>query len=642
MNVRPLRAAIAAGVFLVVLCIYLRTLTPTVGLTDSGELTVAAWSLGNAHPPGFPFYLMLTHLVMLLPIGSLAWKANLASALFGAAACAVTSLAAGELLLAEAKANLDRVVFALVTALAGLLLAFSRTLWSYAVVAEVYALNLALLALLYLLVLAWRRTRSPALLYTAAVVFGLALGVHHATIVLGFTGIAFLVVRTAGLRLFRSRTLLITALLSVAALVAVYAYLPLAAAHKPPLNWGDPHDLGSVVEHITAKQYRQYISSARQGEQLSASIGIILRDLAPRWAPLPLLLAALGFIALFRDDRTLFWTFLLPLAATFAWSTIYPITNDPDAYLLPAILILVLAAASGAYTLVQWLSTQGVRRAVAGALLVLPIVAAVTAWPYRNRSRFYVAKDYADNALKPMGPNALLLTGDWQLYAPLFYFQTAEGVRQDVRAVEVGLLIRSWYLEQLARTYPQLIADVRPQFDAFRPWVDRWERTPPDQWYADAASRAEFYRKSNDLIVAMVTSQIEKGRPVYGTIDFVASREETLLDTVKRLTSRYGIVPRGVVIEYLPGQQIRPMVPVALQMRGLNDGTLAYESDDVVVNEIVPAYRASLVRQARYLAVARRYDEAVAEYRKALELDPRNPTIERELAVAASGPPAAK
>ncbi|MCU1246490.1 MAG: hypothetical protein JWN02_2400 [Acidobacteria bacterium] len=642
MNVRPLRAAIAAGVFLVVFCIYLRTLTPTVGLTDSGELTVAAWSLGNAHPPGFPLYLMLTHLVMLLPAGSLAWRANLASALFAAAASAVTSLAAGELLLAERKTNPDRVVFAVVTALAGLLLAFSRTLWSYAVVAEVYALNLALLALLYLLALIWRRTRSPGFLYAAAAVFGLALGVHHATIVLGFTGIAFLVVRTAGLPLLRSRTLLITAVLAVAAMVAVYAYLPLAAAHKPPLNWGDPHDLRSVVEHITAKQYRQYISSARQGEQLSTSLGVILRDLAPRWAALPLLLATLGLFALFRADRTLFWSLLLAIAATVAWSTIYPITNDLDAYLLPAILVLVLAAACGADTLLQWSSTPGARRAAAAALLALPVLAAFTAWPYRNRGHFYVARDYAGNALKAMGPNALLLTGDWQLYAPLFYFQTAEGVRKDVRAVEVGLLIRSWYLDQLARTYPQLIADVRPQFDAFRSWVERCERTPTDQWYADAASRAELYRKSNDLIVAMVTSQIDKGRPVYGTIDFVASREETLLDTVKRLTTRYGIVPRGVVIEYLPGQQIRDMAPIGLQMRGLNDGTQTYESDDVVVNEIVPTYRASLVRQARYLAVARRYDESMAEYRKALELDPQNPTIERELAVVASGPPAAK
>ncbi|MBU2461890.1 DUF2723 domain-containing protein, partial [bacterium] len=36
--------------------VYLHTLTPTVGFHDSGELITVAYTLGIAHPPGYPLY----------------------------------------------------------------------------------------------------------------------------------------------------------------------------------------------------------------------------------------------------------------------------------------------------------------------------------------------------------------------------------------------------------------------------------------------------------------------------------------------------------------------------------------------------------------------------------------------------------
>ena len=40
---------------------------------------------------------------------------------------------------------------------AGLLMAFSRTLWAYATITEVYALNALLILLVFFLVVRWRR-----------------------------------------------------------------------------------------------------------------------------------------------------------------------------------------------------------------------------------------------------------------------------------------------------------------------------------------------------------------------------------------------------------------------------------------------------------------------------------------------------
>jgi hypothetical protein len=74
----------AGIVFFVALLLYSWTLSPTVTLTDSGELIVVARGLGVAHPPGVPLWIILAHLASLVPLGSVAARVNFSSALFAA------------------------------------------------------------------------------------------------------------------------------------------------------------------------------------------------------------------------------------------------------------------------------------------------------------------------------------------------------------------------------------------------------------------------------------------------------------------------------------------------------------------------------------------------------------------------------
>jgi Protein O-mannosyl-transferase TMEM260-like len=99
----------AGLVFIASLVLYSCTLAPTVTLVDSGELIVAARSVGVAHPPGFPLYLILAHIASVVPIGSVAQRVNFASALFAALACGMVTLGVAELLkLNETVAALHR------------------------------------------------------------------------------------------------------------------------------------------------------------------------------------------------------------------------------------------------------------------------------------------------------------------------------------------------------------------------------------------------------------------------------------------------------------------------------------------------------------------------------------------------------
>ena len=338
LSIRTATLAGAGLVFLVSLVIYRLTLAPTVTLVDSGELIVAARFIGVAHPPGFPLYLILAHLLSFLPFGSVAVRINSASAIFAALACAMLTFVAAELISSssflsqprreqrkkapKAKAASETSSgwwMTLIPAISsGLLLAFSRTLWSYATIAEVYTLNSLLILTILFLMLRWRRrirddandatikSKSrrgiPAItdydnwLYAAAIVFGLALGVHHVTVGLLLPALAAIVWRTQEIQFFASKRLFYAALVSLAALVAVDSYLPLAASARPILNWGDPSSFRALWWHITGRQYQVFVSftPAIAGQELTKFGSLLLREFGFCWLPLPLLFAFIG------------------------------------------------------------------------------------------------------------------------------------------------------------------------------------------------------------------------------------------------------------------------------------------------------------------------------------------------------------
>jgi len=170
----PAELLCAAAVFLAALVVYIWTLAPTVTLVDSGELIVVAQGLGVAHPPGFPLWVMLAHFASLVPFGNVAARINFSSALFAALACAVLTLVVAELGITtsyaatakkrgaqQRKSSGDSGISHLLTLApalgAGLLMTFSRTLWSYATITEVYTLNTLLILTVFFLMLRWRR-----------------------------------------------------------------------------------------------------------------------------------------------------------------------------------------------------------------------------------------------------------------------------------------------------------------------------------------------------------------------------------------------------------------------------------------------------------------------------------------------------
>lgn len=110
----------------------------------------------------------------------------------------------------------------------------------------------------------------------------------------------------------------------------------------------------------------------------------------------------------------------------------------------------------GVLAIQEWLQkkldprTAGILASGIG-LLMAPVLMAKDGWDDHDRSHKYVARDLAKNYLESCAPNAILFTyGDNDTY-PLWYVQEVEGVRTDVRVVNLSLLSADWYVRQMTK-----------------------------------------------------------------------------------------------------------------------------------------------------------------------------------------------
>ena len=452
----------AIGVAGAALAVYVATLAP--GLTfehngaDGGDLITAARTLGVPHPSGYPTYTLLAWLASQLPVGTIAYRANLLSAVCASLAAGLTCLSA-QIVLAGSRHRLA------VSAATGLTFAFSSLLWSQAVIAEVYALLALFAALLLWLVLSWRQSPEGDLrdgddvrLWLAGLVLGMGLG-NHPTLI--FIAPAMLILLWPERRRWlKTRVLIPTAGLFLAGL-SIYVYLPLAATRQPAVNWGDPQTWDRFWWVVSGGPYRPYI------------LGLDLAEMPGRisaWASLlgvqfgwwGLVLVVVGFWSWWqgeesRADRTLVVALMVWSLLTGLYAFLYA-TTDSYVYLTPLLVPLALAWAKGADYLLNLAQRFGSawRQAALAAILLLPLGSLVTHWQAADLSHDRTATNYIQQVLDKAAPGALVVAqGDGPTFA-LWYGLHAEGQRPDVAVVSGPLLVYPWYRHQVRRLYPEL------------------------------------------------------------------------------------------------------------------------------------------------------------------------------------------
>lgn len=157
--------ALAVGIL--ALFIYERTLASGLLPGDGGEFQTLTYLLGSTHPTGYPVYLALARLFSFLPLGGLAYRVNLFSAVMGAITVVGVYLYGRVLTGFRAMAAAVAMAFAV-----------SATFWSQALIAEIYTTGAAFFVFILLALLWWDFINSRWILFAAGLLGGLSLGVH--------------------------------------------------------------------------------------------------------------------------------------------------------------------------------------------------------------------------------------------------------------------------------------------------------------------------------------------------------------------------------------------------------------------------------------------------------------------------------
>jgi hypothetical protein len=85
------------------------------------------------------------------------------------------------------------------------------------------------------------------------------------------------------------------------------------------------------------------------------------------------------------------------------------------------------------------------------SLVAVPAVMAKENWNDHDRSGRYCARDFAYNYLNSCEKNAIIFTNGDNDTFPLWYAQEVEGIRTDIRVMNLSYLSADWYIEQMHR-----------------------------------------------------------------------------------------------------------------------------------------------------------------------------------------------
>ncbi len=429
--------------------VYLVTLSPTVGLIDSGELAAGCYLLNILHSTGYPLYTVLGRLSTLVPLGMVVNRVAVLSAVL--AACGV-----GLMLLLGLRLGVSRTVAGATALLVGL----SIPVWSVAVDVEVYSLTFVLVALLWL---AAESAERGGPLLVLSYLAGLSLTNHMsaASAVLGVLLAVLIVYRGEFLR--RLPALVAVFLLGL----SPYLYLVLRTRAGPLFPWDNPSTLNGFMRHVTGKEYQLFMFSQSWGEVARNSArGAVL--LARTFVYVLVPVVFYGAVILFRRRKRLAIGLAVSAVAAFAYAVNYSIP-DIESYYLPCLVALAVFVMIGLEDMARRVGEWRHAIWLAG---VLPLA---LNFQIAGKQGDYVAYDQAMNTLRSAGQNATIITDWWDIYAPLLYLQHVEHVRPDVCVIEKGLAGRSWYFDYLSRAYPWLAERSRSEIESLRPLLEAYE-----------------------------------------------------------------------------------------------------------------------------------------------------------------------
>lgn len=590
---------ILLSVPIVSLILYALTLPQTfVAVGDAAEFAVATLTNGIPHPSGYPLFILLGKLTLLIPIENKLLLVNATSAVYAS----LTAWLAAHIIYKITK-SIGSSLFA------GFTLSTSLLFWKYSVVSEVFTLNTFFAMLLIYLTLTIKRSKG---MYILMFVAGLSLS-NHLTIVLLFPGIIYILWKRNILPRMQQILYGIPILLLG---LTPYLYFLWAGRHYPLQNWENPDNLGALFNIFFRRSYGTINLAAVPLPVPGVGQQILDFSLATvdQFSFIGLLLFFLSLYFLWKHHRDVGLAllvaylisgigFIILAKAPLGHLQLKTIT---ERFLLLPNVLFILFVGLGHFGILKFINTYltdyierlGILFTV--LTLGLPLYFGIANFAHVDQRQNYFAKYLSQDILASTPQNALLMvTGDAKIFS-LIYARLIEGKRHDVALVFPALFSperRDWYVPLLKRHYPEV-------------------QIPPDLNFED----------EGELLTAFVKNNLQE-RPVVCACGFL--RERVTISVPSKTV--------GLVEEFLPETPKN----VTLEDVELENDSLFLNLKNVnpipkfplayIESDILREYAFPYVRLAHVYLQQELYDDAERLYHKSLEIAPAYYRLYRNL-----------
>jgi hypothetical protein len=523
----------------VILGMYLWSLCPTVYLIDSGELAAASYTLGVAHPTGYPLYTLISYFFAHVG-GEPVYNLNMLSAFL--------SVTAVLFLFLTARNILNNTVLALLPVS---LFAFAPIVWRTSVTNEVYPLTILFsLLIMYCLY----RMRDERHFYLLMYLAGLSFTNH----MMIFSLAAPVIVYSIIVHRIKFPKILLGSIMAFAG-ASLYLYLLARTAGGAELGWGNTYNLQRLVWHITGKQYQVWMFSLPPGEimkNLGNGLQLLLRNVLYLFAAGILA----GFYYLFRHDRSKFWLFGAICALNIAYTVNYSIP-DIEAYYIPTLVAGTIVFIYGVRPLVRYARWY----IFIPVAIIIPLIN-YNACTLRDNT---FGLDFGQMHIEQLPGRSTLICTYWDIYSPLIYLRHVKDVRRDITMIDKELLRRTWYIDHLQQEYPELCTRIENTIERYLVELHKFEYGKP---YNTTTIQARFIDLLNDLVAS-----------ADGAVYFATPVADHDLAQVHPQLLR---LPRGMVIELradTAGYEPFDFSRLAVQRPGIiNDQRLQYNMEMVI------------------------------------------------------------
>ncbi|HET7696104.1 MAG TPA: DUF2723 domain-containing protein [Vicinamibacterales bacterium] len=403
--------AVAAGS----LALFAATLQPDFGgPEDTPKFQFIGYVLGIPHPPGYPLYVLLSHVFTAIPIGTIAYRANLFSAVMAAIACALAYAIARQLGATRWTA-----------ACAAMGLATGASFWRSAVFAEVYSLAAVMAGLVITLLLAWGARGRSGWLVAAFGAFAFGLG-NHLTIV-GVVPAFAAYALTRGYRIWSIRTVGACAVL-LALGAGQYGLIVARTRQEAPYVEVRATSASDLLGVVTAERFADQRFAFGPAVLLTEHLPAVSALIAREFGAAGTIGFAIGAIGIVRSANAA----LVLGAAAGMLAMVVNISGDLKGFITPVMVLLWPFAAVGANAAAGYV--RSIRRA--GSVAAAAVLGLAALMPLANLAANYDAADQSQHTadgrflrtvLRQLPERAAVVAEDyWSDMAWRYYHLTGE------------------------------------------------------------------------------------------------------------------------------------------------------------------------------------------------------------------------